>query len=73
MTKLAEAVRRRIVEVSEGEVNRSAALARAEELADLYAYVVPETYVLPLDAMAGFAAPSGASSPNLDEVVDVTA
>jgi len=73
MTKLADAVRQRIVEVTEDEYKASVELLRAEELADMFAHVVPEAYILPLDALAGFAAPSQPTWPNVDESIDITA
>lgn len=72
MTTLADAVRQRIVDVEE-QAELSVELARAEALSDLFSHVTPETYVLPLDALAGFAAPGENAVPNVDDAVDMAA
>lgn len=51
---LTDEVRQRVNDRSEDELIFSPAVLEAMRLADAFAQVTPQEYVLPLDALAGF-------------------
>jgi hypothetical protein len=57
MAKLVEQVTDRLAEIENGPNRKAASMERAIELADRYASVKPQEYILPLNAMAGFCRP----------------
>ena len=57
MTTLTEKVTNRLAEIDSVPNRKSSSVDRAIELADLYANVKPQEYILPLNAMAGFCRP----------------
>lgn len=72
MSRLSEAVKERIHEVAKGEASNATELLRAEQLSEQYAEVTPETYILPLNAMAGFTS-AAQGSPTVEEALEITA
>lgn len=71
MKRLADVVAQRISEVSYSAVEESAELRRAEELSDLFSDVVPEAYVLPLDALAGFSSTPERNGSSVDGAIEI--
>jgi hypothetical protein len=57
MSNLIEQVKSRLSEIENAPKSQQAHLERAGELADRYASVKPQEYILPLNAMAGFCRP----------------
>jgi hypothetical protein len=57
MANLVEKVTNRLAELDNAPSRKLSSVDRAIELADLYASVKPQEYILPLNAMAGFCRP----------------
>jgi hypothetical protein len=57
MANLVEAVTNRLADLNSPSNQQRTSMDKAIALADLYANVKPQEYILPLNAMAGFCRP----------------